>query len=130
MGRDYTKLIAWQKADELVMKIYQETKHFPREEIYGLTSQLRRAVLSVPTNIAEGMGRQTQKDRAHFMVLAGASLAEVGYLVDVAHRLGYMQEDAFNTTIGLHDEISRVLYGLTRKIREEQEISQGSRLEA
>ncbi len=79
MGREYRKLIAWQKADELVMKVYQMTKTFPREEIYGLTGQLRRAALSVPTNIAEGMARKTVRDKSHFMVQAEASLSEVGF---------------------------------------------------
>lgn len=66
MGKDYKKLLAWQKTDELVMKIYRMTKKFPHEETYGVTSQLRRAVLSISTNIAKGMARKTQKDRAHY----------------------------------------------------------------
>ncbi len=123
MGRGYRKLIAWQKADELIMKIYQVTKTFPKEEIYGLVSQLRRSALSVPTNIAEGMARKTEKDKAHFLVQAEASLSETGYLLEVAHRLGYLPAKSFSHLTELQEETAKVLYGLTRQLERAHELT-------
>lgn len=123
MGKEYRKLIAWQKADELVMMIYQETMNFPKDELYALTSQLRRSDVSVPTNIAEGMARKTQKDRAHFLVLAEGSLSEFGYLIDVAKRLNYLSEQGYKRLSGLQEETAKVLHGLSRKIDAEEAVS-------
>ena len=78
----YKKLIVWQKADELAYQVYIETRNFPKEEIYGITSQLRRAALSVPTNIVEGYGRQSKNELRRFTNIALGSLAEVKYLID------------------------------------------------
>ena len=116
MGRQYRNLLAWQKADELLMQIYQATKEFPKEEMYGLTSQIRRAALSVPTNIAEGMARKTTKDKAHFLMIAESSLNEVEYLIDVAHRLGYLREEPSVKLIAIRTETAKILRGLTLKI--------------
>ena len=79
--RDYTKIEAWKLADDLTVLIYQITKAFPKEELYGLTSQLRRAAASVPANIAEGSARGTNKDYLHFLFIARASLTEAHYFV-------------------------------------------------
>jgi four helix bundle protein len=116
MGRDYRKLLAWKKADELVMSIYEKSRCFPREEIYGLTSQLRRAALSVPTNIAEGMVRKTNKDKSHFLNQAEASLSEAGYLLDVARRLDYLAKENFVQLAALQEETARILCGLARTV--------------
>ena len=72
--RDYTKIEAWKLADDLVVAIYHSTRSFPREELYGLTSQLRRAACSVPANIVEGAGREAKRDYVHFLYIARASL--------------------------------------------------------
>ena len=80
--KGYKKLIVWQKADVLAYQVYIETKDFPKEEIYGVTSQLRRAALSVPTNIVEGYGRQGKKELRWFINIALGSLAETEYLLD------------------------------------------------
>ena len=85
----YKRLIVWHKADELAYGIYMATKNFPKEESYGITSQLRRAALSVPTNIVEGYGRQGQKEFKYFVNIALGSLAEVKYLMDFSTRLNY-----------------------------------------
>jgi four helix bundle protein len=85
----YKKLIVWQKGDELTYQIYMETKKFTREEMYGVTSQLRRAALSIPTNLVEGTGRQGKKELKQFANIALGSVAEAEYLLDFSLRLGY-----------------------------------------
>jgi four helix bundle protein len=91
--RDYTKIEAWKLADDLTVLIYQTTRAFPKEELYGLTSQLRRAASSVPANIAEGSARGTNKDYLHFLYIARASLTEAHYFVHLSKRLGYVGDD-------------------------------------
>ena len=93
-GGFYT-IAAWQRGDDLVVKIYQVTRKFPRHELYGLTSQLRRAAVSVPANIAEGSGRRTIRDYIRFLYIAKGSLTEVEYLVHISNRLGYLTEEDF-----------------------------------
>ena len=88
--RDYTKIEAWKLADDLVVAIYHSTRSFPRDELYGWTSQLRRAACSVPANIVEGAGRETKRDYLHFLYIARASLNETHYFVHLAGRLGYL----------------------------------------
>ena len=90
--RDYTKIDAWKLADDRTVAVYQQTRNFPREELYGLTSQLRRAVSSVPANIVEGSARESQRDYLHFLHIARASLAETQYFLHLANRLGYLNE--------------------------------------
>ncbi len=93
--RDYTKIKAWQLADDLTVAIYKRTGSFPKEEVYGLTSQLRRASYSVPANIVEGSSRESKKDYLHFLYIARGSLSETQYFVHLARRLGYLSiEDA------------------------------------
>src|SRR5512135_1355921 len=90
--RDYTKIEAWKLADDLTVMIYERTRSFPREEIYGLTSQLRRASYSVPANIVEGSSRESQRDYLHFLYIARSSLSETQYFVHLAKRLGYLTD--------------------------------------
>src|SRR6185503_5497937 len=85
--RDYTKIDAWRLADDLTVAIYIATKMFPKEEIYGLTSQVRRASYSVPANIVEGASRDSKKDYLHFLYIARGSLSEARYFVHLASRL-------------------------------------------
>jgi four helix bundle protein len=114
--RDYTKIDAWKLADDLTVAVYQQTRNFPREELYGLTSQLRRAVSSVPANIVEGSARESQRDYLHFLHIARASLAETQYFLHLANRLGYLNEaDAAR----LHQHTKQVfacLHGLTQAV--------------
>ena len=91
--RDYTKIDAWRLADDLTVAIYVQTRSFPKDELYGLTSQLRRAASSVPANIAEGSARGTNKDYLHFLYIARASLTEAHYFVHLSKRLGYVGDD-------------------------------------
>jgi len=114
--RNPKKLKAFELADRLVLEIYRATHGFPREEIYGVTSQLRRAAVSVPTNIVEGCARTSQKDYVHFLTIAYASLAEVGYLLELTNRLGYLSNDAFQPLTNLQQEAYSVIYGLIRSL--------------
>src|SRR5204863_4087524 len=88
---DYTKIDAWKLADDLTVALYERTRNFPREETYGLTSQLRRAAYSVPANIAEGSSRESKRDYLHFLYIARGSLSEAQYFVHLARRLGYLE---------------------------------------
>ena len=90
--RDYTKIEAWKLTDDLTVAIYEVTRAFPREETYGLTSQLRRAAYSVPANVVEGSSRGTKRDYLHFLYIARASLSETQYFLHLACRLGYLAE--------------------------------------
>jgi len=90
--RDYTKIEAWRLADDLTVAVYGQTRAFPREELYGLTSQLRRAASSVPANLAEGSARESKKEYLHFLYIARGSLAETQYFIHLAHRLKYLND--------------------------------------
>ncbi len=109
---DFRKIVAWQKADELVVLVYQMTKDFPDGERYGLTSQLRRAIVSVPANIAEGAGRQTLKDFRQFLFNSRGSLHEVEYYIHLAGRLGYLNADQMEQLDTVRRETARTLQGL------------------
>ena len=87
--RDYTRIEAWKLADDLTVKIYERTGSFPREELYGLTSQIRRSAFSVPANIAEGSSRETKRDYLHFLYIARGSLSESQYFIHLAGRLRF-----------------------------------------
>ena len=91
--RDHTKLRAFELADEVAMIIYQVTRKFPKEEIYGLTSQMRRAGVSVPSNIVEGCARESQGEYLRFLGIAFGSLRELHYQYGLAKRLGYIKDD-------------------------------------
>lgn len=121
--RNYKNIKAFQLADDLVMEIYKVTKHFPKEELYGLTSQLRRAVVSVPANIAEGASRKHKKDYMHFLYIARASLAEVEYLLHLANRLNYLGKESFLIIERKREETSKTLFGLINAV--EKEINAG-----
>jgi four helix bundle protein len=88
----YKDLIVWQKAMDLTEMVYQATKAFPREELYGLTNQVRRAAVSIPSNIAEGQARQSTAEFRNFLSLARGSLAEVETQLMIAQRLGYLTQ--------------------------------------
>jgi len=90
--RDHTKLIAFELADEMALLTYMVTKFFPKEEIYGLTSQMRRAAVSVPSNIVEGCARESQIEYLRFLEIAYGSLKELHYQFSLASRLGYVGE--------------------------------------
>lgn len=108
--KGYKKLIVWQKADDLAYQVYMVTKTFPKEEIYGITSQLRRAALSIPTNIVEGYGRQGRKELKQFVNIALGSLAEVEYLLDFSLRLKYLTVEEHKEIQDLRQQVGNLLW--------------------
>jgi len=112
----FTDLIVWQRSHALVLQVYRLTKSFPSDERFGLTSQLRRAVLSVPTNIAEGSKRQTNPEYARFLNIAEGSLAETEYLLMVSRDLGYLSAATTTPALAEAEEIARMLNGLRNKV--------------
>jgi four helix bundle protein len=114
--RDHRKLKAFSLADRLVVEVYQHTATFPKQEAYGLVSQIRRAAVSVPTNIVEGCARKSQAEYAHFLNQAFGSLREVGYLLDLSRRLGFLAADSFRPLHELYDEAARTLSALLRSL--------------
>ena len=119
MARDPRKLEVFELADNLVLELYRCTRAFPSEERYGLQSQLRRAAVSVPTNIVEGCARPTERDYLHFMSMAYASASEVGYLLTIAQRLGYLSEAERTALEDPYDKLSRSLRKLVDRVREQ-----------
>src|SRR3989304_6614085 len=107
---NYKELIVWQKADEMAYEIYMITKAFPADELYGLTSQLRRAALSVPTNIVEGYARAGDKELGRFLDIALGSLAEVKYLLHFASSLGSLLPDPRRDLEDRADQLGRKLW--------------------
>jgi four helix bundle protein len=93
--QNFKDLLIWQEAHQLTLKIYESSKGFPKEETFGITSQLRRAAVSIPCNIAEGCGRYTQKDFANFLQIALGSTNETDYLTLLAKDLKYLSEDQY-----------------------------------
>ena len=106
----YKKLIVWQRADQLAKSIYRETKNFPNEETYGLTSQLKRAALSIPTNIVEGYARQGKRELKQFLSIALGSLAETEYLLDFALDLGYLEKAQYANLQDLRQQTGNLLW--------------------
>ncbi len=117
--RNYRKIKAWMEADDLTVLIYQHSRSFPREEIYGLTSQLRRAAYSVPSNIAEGSARGTNRDYLHFLHIARASLAETQYFVHLSKRLGYLSDEDAQTLDSQIKSAFVRLHGLIKAVEKE-----------
>jgi len=111
-GKNYRDLIVWQKAMDFVEKVYHATRGFPKEEIYGLTSQVRRAAVSVPSNIAEGEGRHSAGDFQRFLSMAYGSLREVETQILIAERLHYLPAEKVSDLMGAAGEIGRLLNGL------------------
>ena len=116
MGLSYQDLIAWQKAMDLVEEIYKTTRGFPKDELYGLTSQLRRATVSVPSNIAEGQGRLTPGEFKQFLGHARGSLLETETQVALAGRLHYITPEDMSRLLRLSAEVGRILNGLIGSI--------------
>lgn len=113
----YQRLIAWQKADLLARGIYQTTIGFPRSEIFGLISQLRRAALSVPTNIVEGFARNNKKEFCRFLSIALASLAEVEYLLGFSLKQDFLKTKEYDILIELRQECGKYIWKLLQSQR-------------
>ena len=115
--RDHNKLRAFQLADDLALAIYRHTASFPDAERFGLTSQLRRAAVSVPSNIVEGCAKSSQSDYLRFLEIAYGSSCEVQYQLSLAHRLGFSDGSSFHEVSSLAIETAKVLRGLIRSLR-------------
>ena len=114
--KGFKKLLVWQKADELAYQVYLLTKNFPREESYGLTSQLRRAAISIPVNIVEGTGRQGKKELKQFVNISLGSLAEVEYLLEFSRRLTYFDSAAYDKLEGLRKNVGGLLWNFYKAL--------------
>ena len=119
MLRDFRKVKAWSLADDLVVDVYAATKHFPREERYGLTQQIQRAAVSVPSNIAEGAGRGGKVEYLQFCRIARGSLSELRYQLHLARRLEYLEQSRYDTLEALADRVAAVLYRFMQAIENE-----------
>ena len=114
--RDFTQLSIWQKSHSLTLTIYRVTKDFPKEEIFGLTNQMRRSSYSIPTNIAEGCGRDTNPQLKHFLNIASGSATELQYQIILSKDLGYIGDDAFQELSNEIIEIKKMLYSFSKKL--------------
>lgn len=116
--KTYKDLFVWQKSMELVIEIYKMTDYFPREEIYGLTSQIKRSAVSIPSNIAEGRRRRSKKDFCHFLVIAYGSGAELETQIEIAKNLNFRLNLDFTKIDSLLDEIMRMLNVMISKLKD------------
>ena len=116
--KSHRDLIAWQKAMNLTETIYQLTRSFPKEEVYGLTSQIRRCAVSIPANIAEGQGRRSKKEFQQFLGHARGSLLELDTHLELALRFNYIDFELYQTILPQIQEVGRILNGLMRSLNE------------
>ncbi|SHM16792.1 four helix bundle protein [Flavobacterium saccharophilum] len=116
--KTFRDLLIWQKSMSLVTEIYQLTNSFPKEEIYGLSSQIRRSAISIPSNIAEGYGRDGNSDYLRFLNISISSLFEIQTQLEISYNLKYINQIQFNKTNGESREIERMLSAFIRKIKD------------
>jgi four helix bundle protein len=114
--RPHQKLEAWIKALELVIEVYKRKENFPKEERFGLTSQIRRAAVSIPANIAEGAGRFSKKEFGHFLSNSQGSASELETELEIAYRLGYLNREIFSELVSQLERIGRLITGLRRHV--------------
>ncbi|MDO8582237.1 MAG: four helix bundle protein [bacterium] len=114
----YENLIVWQKSMDLVIEVYRFTEKFPREEVYGLTSQMRRAAVSIPSNIAEGSRRSSRKDFRNFILMAYGSGAELETQIKIVERLSFVGQNDCTLTHQLLGEVMRMLNRLSAELHE------------
>ena len=119
--RPHEKLEVWETAVDFVIAVYKQTGSFPKEEKFGLTSQIRRAAVSVPANIAEGAGRHSGREFAHFLSTAQGSASELATELLIAHRLGYLNQEIYSGMSAKLDSIGRMIGGLSRHVRRKLE---------
>ena len=115
--QNYKGLKVWEKAHQFTLMVYETSKHFPKEELYGLTNQLRRSAYSIPANIAEGCGKNTKADFANFLNIALGSANESEYFILLTKDLAYINTEKFETLSKLINEIKAMLIALIAKVR-------------
>lgn len=116
-GERWRKLEVWKLGDELARKVYEVSRGFPKEELYGLTSQIRGAALSIPTNVVEGYSRKGDKELAHFVNISIGSLAEVKYLLHFASTLEIVDEEQYESLDRRYDDLGGKLWSFYQKVR-------------
>jgi len=116
-NKPHRNLLAWQKAMDLAVEIYEITKKFPKEEIYGLTGQLRRAAVSAPSNVAEGAADRTTQQFSNFLSNSIGSLNEIDTQLELGLRLGYLPKNDYDRLFKLLDECLALTYGLRKSLR-------------
>ncbi|MRX68254.1 four helix bundle protein [Flavobacterium resistens] len=114
----FRKILVWQKSMSLVTKIYKATRTFPKEEMFGLTSQIRRSSVSIPSNIAEGSSRESSKDFLRFLYISLGSIFEMQTQLEIAKNIIYINEEEFNLLYEDSREIERMLASLIRKLKD------------
>ncbi len=112
--RPHRRLVIWQRSVDLVVSVYKTLKAFPKSEQYNLISQIQRAVISIPSNIAEGCARRSSKEKMQFWIIARGSVSELDTQFEICRRLGYLDEKKFEELNGDLAEVSRMLSGLIR----------------
>lgn len=115
--KDFRQLKVWEKSHQLALAVYKVTKEFPKEELYGLTSQIRRSSMSIPTNIAEGCGRFTDADFARFLQMAMGSASETEYQLILARDLEFLPKDSYEKLHREVEEVKRMLASLLKTLR-------------
>jgi len=113
---DYHRLKAWELADKLALLVYAKTKDFPQSELFALTSQMRRAAVSVPGNIAEGSARKHRKEFLQFLYVALSSLTELRYYIELSKNLGYLRDGSWKELKDVAQETTKVLQGLISRL--------------
>ena len=114
--QDFRKLAVWRKAHELTLAVYKTTATFPRDELYGVTSQLRRAAVSIPANLAEGRCRRSDRDFRRFVIIALGSASEVEYFLLLSRDLGYIEEAQYQQYANQVEEIKKMLSSLSDRL--------------
>jgi four helix bundle protein len=114
--RDFRKLQVWEKAHKLTLIVYKKTDNFPKSEVFGLTSQIRRAIISIPTNIAEGCGRKSKKEFLYFLNIAFGSASELQYLIFLSFELKYLDKTTENPILEEIGEIKMMLCSLIKTV--------------
>lgn len=120
--KNYRHLEVWKKAMDLVVECYRVTRDFPKDEVYGLSGQLRRAAVSIPANIAEGQGRQHKKEFLRYLSIAYGSLAELETHLQIAERLNYIAMDQLKPLMDKTSEIGRMINGLRKSLEAKQDV--------
>lgn len=115
--KGYKRLLVWQKAHQFVLLVYKYTKEFPKYELFGLTAQIRRAVISIGANIVEGQASNSKKEFLSFLNMANRSLVETEYFLETAVDLGYLKKEEFNELENLRHNVGNLLNGLMRSIK-------------
>jgi four helix bundle protein len=115
--KDFRDLLVWQKSHSLTLGIYKVTSGFPKSELYGLTSQMRRAAASIPANIAEGCGKQSDADFGRYIEIAMGSASELDHHLILAYDLGFLVEDDYQQLNGQTQEVKRMLIGFIKKLK-------------